>query len=173
MKPSYIFNILKLLVWVLFIGFCIRTGSIFLNSFIGFFFVPEAAEDLYDGLDLSGILDVNPVQYILFSLLLILESGLKAFLFYHLIKIMSKINISHPFSELVAQIIGRMCFTALYIGAINIMIGAYVTWLDRNSLAVSFENDASAFLVMAGILYVIMQIFKRGLELQSENELTV
>ncbi|WP_103924999.1 DUF2975 domain-containing protein [Algoriphagus boritolerans] len=36
-----------------------------------------------------------------------------------------------------------------------------------------FWDDYSAFLMMAAVVFVIAQIFKKGLELQSENDLTV
>ncbi|MBK6785530.1 MAG: DUF2975 domain-containing protein [Saprospiraceae bacterium] len=36
-----------------------------------------------------------------------------------------------------------------------------------------YWNDIAAFLMMAAILFVISQIFRKGIELQNENDLTV
>jgi preprotein translocase subunit SecF len=43
---------------------------------------------------------------------------------------------------------------------------------DVNQLN-KYWTDASAFIFMAAIIVIIDTIFKRGIELQSENELTV
>jgi hypothetical protein len=36
-----------------------------------------------------------------------------------------------------------------------------------------YWDDTAAFLMMAAIIFVISQIFKKGIELQNENDLTV
>jgi hypothetical protein len=36
-----------------------------------------------------------------------------------------------------------------------------------------YWDDTAAFLMMAAIIFVISQIFNKGIELQRENELTV
>jgi hypothetical protein len=40
----------------------------------------------------------------------------------------------------------------------------HISWIGEN---------AGEFLFMAGLVFIISPIFKRGVELQSENELTV
>ncbi len=42
-------------------------------------------------------------------------------------------------------------------------------------MVIKFELDcgSSEFLFMAGIIFIIALIFKRGVEIQSENELTI
>ena len=36
-----------------------------------------------------------------------------------------------------------------------------------------FWADSEAFIIMAAIIYIIAQIFKKGIEIQNENELTI
>ena len=36
-----------------------------------------------------------------------------------------------------------------------------------------FWVDSEAFIIMAAVVYIIAQIFKRGVDVQQENELTV
>jgi hypothetical protein len=36
-----------------------------------------------------------------------------------------------------------------------------------------YWSDTAAFLMMAAILFIISQVFKKGIELQNENDLTV
>ena len=37
----------------------------------------------------------------------------------------------------------------------------------------AFWSDSEAFILMSAIIYVIATIFKRGIELQNENDLTI
>ena len=49
----------------------------------------------------------------------------------------------------------------------NIQNGYEVSHVEK------YWNDTAAFLMMAAILFIISQVFKKGIELQNENDLTV
>ena len=65
----------------------------------------------------------------------------------------------------------------------NILIAIWVTALLYNIFGGYINKttdkellqiiDADNFLFMAGLVFIITQVFKRGMEIQSENELTV
>ena len=71
----------------------------------------------------------------------------------------------------------QISYVALEIGIFAILIKAYCKWLTKNGITITNFNDfiggGAGFLFMAGIVFVIGQIFKRGIEMQSENELTI
>ena len=67
----------------------------------------------------------------------------------------------------------RISIVALEIGILAIISNAYAKWLMKSGVEVIYESNSTEFLFLAGIVFVIAQIFKRGLEIQNENELTV
>lgn len=173
MKATTVLDILKVVSWILFIGMCIRTGAMIISFLVSLFVNTQAAGDIYLGLDLSELMDYNKWHYMVMAVLIIAVSGLKAYLFYWVIKIISKINFTNPFSEYNGKTIFRMSGIALQIGILAVAIKSYAQWLSKNQVLISYRGESSDFLYLAGILFVIGYIFKRGIELQSENELTV
>ena len=173
MKATTVLDILRVVSWILFIGLCIRTGAMIISFFVSLFINAQAAGDIYLGLNLSELMDYNKWHYIVMAVLIIALSGLKAYLFHWVIKIISKINFTNPFSEHNGKIIFIMSSIALQIGILAVALKSYTQWLSKNLVVISYRGESSDFLYLAGILFVIGYIFKRGVELQSENELTV
>lgn len=170
---TQILLLLKIFTWIIFIGLCIKTGALAISFFVSLFFNPEAAKNLYLAYNLHDLHAYSLYHYISFSAFLIIISALKATLFYLVLKIFTKINLVHPFSSDVASSIKKMSYIALEIGILGIIFNGYAQWLMHRSIEVNHQDSNTEFLFMAGILFVIAQIFKRGIELQSENELTV
>lgn len=173
-KTETIFIITKILTWIVFIGLCIKTGSLIVSFFVSLFVNPEAAQDLYLGLDLSSIQEYDQWHYICSVSLLIFFTGLKAYLAYLVLKIFLKFNLEHPFSTEVANLINCIARTALSAGLFAIIMDGYGEWLaNKDILGISLDDGGTEFLFLAGIIFIIAQVFKKGVELQSENELTV
>ena len=74
----------------------------------------------------------------------------------------------------VAKKLENIAYQLLGIWVVGIMGKVYIEWLSKNTgvdlNGVSIGDD---FLFIAGIVYIISQIFKRGIEIQEENQLTV
>jgi hypothetical protein len=108
---------------------------------------------------------------------IVLLALLKAYLFYLVVNLFSKLNFVAPFSTDIAKIIEKISYEAFSIAILSIITKQYAKRLIQNGYELSdtstYWNDTAAFLMMAAIVYVISQIFKRGIELQQENDLTV
>jgi hypothetical protein len=102
---------------------------------------------------------------------------LKAFLFYEVIKLIGKLDLQKPFSEFVSLQINRISEFTLSIGVISIVAKEVVKNIAQKGYDVNQSNDywtdGFAFILMSAVLFIIATIFKRGIELQSENDLTV
>jgi len=173
MRTNQILDILKVVAWIVFIGLCIKTGALLTSFVVSVFVSPMAAADLYMGLDLAELFIFNRWHYISMALLTIIISGLKAYLFFWVIRITGRINFTNPFSDHVAGLILKISGISFQIGLTAIITQAYAKSLDKKQLHFSYEAGGAEFLILAGILYVIFAIFKRGIELQKENELTI
>ena len=105
---------------------------------------------------------------------------MKAWIFYLIIKILhdKKLNIAQPFNKTVRRFILKVSFMTLLIGLFSAWGVKYSEWLIKQGVKIPDIQylrlgGADVWLFMSVILFVIAQIFKRGIEIQTENELTV
>jgi len=172
-KTTELLSLMKILSWIIFIGLCIKTGAILISFGVSLFVNEGAAENLYLGLNLSGLHDFSMVHYVLIVPLLVSLTALKAYLFFLVTRIFSNINLEQPFSLPVSHLISRISYIALGSGLIAMAAFGYSEWLAGKGLEIPIHWNASEFLFMAGIIFVIALLFQRGIEIQSENELTI
>src|SRR5690349_992772 len=115
MKPTtkVILTILHVVSWIIFLGLCIKTGAFLYSFFVSLAINPDAAKNLYMGLNLSNIYYFDKGYYIVLASSIIVVSALKALLFYFVVKIFLKINLVKPFSEDVSRLISGIGYVAL------------------------------------------------------------
>lgn len=171
-KTKQILEVLKVLSWIIFIGLCIKTGAI-LISFIVTLLNPEAGGQFYTGEDLSSIYDSGLWKYIAVTSFIIALPALKAYMFFLVIRLLSGINLQQPFSQKVGDLLERISWVALGIGSTGVIANGYIQWLHKSGDQFIYESNSTEFFFLAGIIFIVAQIFKRGLEIQDENELTV
>jgi hypothetical protein len=66
-----------------------------------------------------------------------------------------------------------MSLITFIIGLMSVIGKTYTTYLFGKNYNPNLAWSGKEFLFMASILFVISLIYKRGIELQTENELTV
>ena len=174
---------MRITVWILFIGLCIQAGTLLYSFWVSLFINPEGSKNLDLGLNLSALYAGSIEHYSIMVLLLICLSGLKAYIFYVVIKIFQKINFVHPFSPEIARLIKLIGYVALGTGVLNLAANSYSEWLIENGFAKyalqqyasleKFLGGGAEFILLGGIIFIISQVFNRGIEIQTENELTV
>ena len=168
---------MEVLTWIAFIGLCIKTGALLFTSIMSLFFNPLAAGDLYLGLDLSALYATSQWKYICMLSLIIFLTGQKAYFFFLVTRLFSKFNLKHPFSSSVSSLLMKMSYYALGIGVLVAISIEYFEFLVKqgNELPNLYDylDGVSEYFFMAGIIFIIAQVFKRGLEIQLENELTI
>ncbi len=173
MKTKQVMGIMKVISWVIFIGLCIKAGAIMVSAFVSLFVNQEAAGDLYQGLSLSPLYDFSRGHYSAAVLLIIALLVLKAYLFYLAIKALTGISLDKPFSLNVADLISRISYVSLGTGVLAMLADAYSGWLAKGGVAFQYNWGSPEFLFMGGLIFIIALIFKRGVEIQAENELTI
>ena len=173
-QPSLM--LITVVIWSIFIGLCIQAGAL-LFTFVYSFFNPVAAENLYEGLNLSALLQTNPWYFGGVASVVLFIMGQKAYLFYLMIRIFLKINLVQPFSREVSKLITQISYVAFQIGvAIILASGVFKGMIKRGydlDQVPQLVGNGFEFLLMAALLIAIGMVFKRGVEIQDENELTV
>jgi hypothetical protein len=173
-QPSLM--LITVVIWSIFIGLCIQAGAL-LFTFVYSLFKPIVAQNLYDGLNLSGLLEQNVWYYGGVISIVLYIMGQKAYLFYLMIRVFLKINLVQPFSKEVSQLISSISYVAFQVGVAIILASATFKWMTKRGYELDslpqLVGSGGEFLLMAALLIAIGIIFKRGVEIQSENELTV
>ena len=164
---------MNIIFWIVFIGLCIETGVLLVSLFVTLFINSNGAEDTYMGLDLLDLYNFNVEHYIGVASFSITLSALKAYLAYLVIKLFMKFDLNYPFNEKTASVITQMSHYALSIGVVAIIAENYANRIMRQGLTLQIDWGAEQFLFFAGIIYIIALVFKKGVEIQSENELTI
>ena len=173
-QPSLM--LITVVIWAIFIGLCIQAGAL-LFTFIYSLFKPIVAQDLFEGLNLSALREQNLWYYGAIISIVIFIAGQKAYLFYLMIRIFLKINLVHPFSKEVSKLISSISYLAFQIGVAIIFASGYFKWMVTRGYDLDrvpgIVGGGGEFLLMAALLIAIGIVYKKGVELQSENELTI
>ena len=179
-STKQILQILYILSWILFIGICIQAGGFIFNTFFTLAINPVDAHYFWKQVDLSNLYAYDSGYFLTETTLMSIVAILKALLFYLIIKILhdKKLNMSQPFNREMGRFLFNIAYLALGIGLFSSWGSNYAEWLVSKGVSmpdVRYLNlgGADVWLFMSVILFVIAQIFKRGIEIQSENELTV
>lgn len=172
-KTNNVLNVLRIISWIALIGYAIEAGSM-LISFAISLKNPEAASDLYKGLNLSGALDMRLWQYFSAFSLLVAVPILKAAVWYKIMQLLTKLDIIKPFHPSMPKKFENIAYDLFAISMLIFLSNSYNKYLNKfaDSLLPT-SHTVESYLFMAALVYVLSQIFKKGIELQSENELTV
>lgn len=173
---NFVFKGLKIVAWIIFVGLCIETGGLIVN-FIFSLYNPEFVQNLYQKLDLSEM--YNRSQWAFFGMysFILIISILKALLFYVVIILVTKINLSKPFNNFVSRKILQISYYTLSIGLLSYIAQQVAKNLQHHGYIIDTLNqfwaDSQAFILMAAVIYVIAIIFSKGVEYQEELDETV
>ncbi|RYY52537.1 MAG: DUF2975 domain-containing protein [Chitinophagaceae bacterium] len=179
-KSVYLRIALTILSWIIFIGVSIEAGGFLFNMFYFLFAGPEGPGFFYNHLELRPLFQYDKGHFIVMTGLMSLVAMLRATLFYVIIQMITRkdLSLSSPFNPLARKYIVINAWIAIVIGFFSKYGTDYATWLGTKGIGLpSVEQmrlgGADVWLFMGVTLFVIAQVFKRGIELQAEHDLTV
>jgi hypothetical protein len=182
MKTEKILNVLRIIAWIGYVGWLIIFGILIIMTFFGFLnFDSEFAKWPKISIQASEITlkifqKKYPIQFIAFLGLVILETFLVLKIWEVAKNALTDINLKKPFSYATAAMIEKISFLIFSIWLLELVQTAYGRYIQTlfNDITEKFSLSTEfSYLFISGIIYLISQIFKRGVELQEENELTV
>lgn len=173
---NFVFKGLKVVAWIIFVTLCIDAGGLIVN-FIFSLYNPEFVHKLYQNLDLSEMYKRSKWAFFGMYNFILIIAILKALLFYIVIKLITKIDLSKPFNSFVAKQISQISYYTFSIGLLSYIAKQTARNLQHRGYIIDTLNrfwaDSKAFILMAAVLYVIAVIFSKGVEYQEELEETV
>ncbi len=173
-------KVLLVLSWILFIGLCIEAGGIVFNLLYTLTYNPNEARYFWDNVNLSSLLTYDKGFFIVLTVLMSIVAILKAIMFYLILHLFhnKNFNIEQPFNLSLKNFISYMAYFALAIGLFSYWGTRYTNWFVQNGVEMPELQHlkfagADVWIFMGIVLLVISQIVKRGVELQTENDLTI
>ena len=171
-KTEHVLIFMKIVAWIAFFSFVVEIGA-YLYVYILSFWNPEAAGNFYHDINLYDLSQSSVAKYSIVVFFMILTSALKAMVWWLVVKLIRKIKIANPFTKEVAGKLEKMSYTLFAIWVLGVTGGGFTAWLGELAGTLNDSWNHGTYLFMAGLVFIISQIFKRGIEIQSENELTV
>jgi hypothetical protein len=165
--------VMQVFTWIAFVGFCIETGATAFTVLMSVTFNASAASDLYLGFSLSTLLEHSLWLYVAATSFKLAVLVLKVALLWQVIRLFKAFKLEQPFSLAVSEMIVKISHIALSAGILALVADGYYQWLHHRDLADRLQWGSGEFLMLAGILFIVAQVFKKGVELQQDNELTV
>lgn len=174
-----ILNVLNIISWIIFIGLCIEAGGILFNTIFAVY-KPVVAQHFWNGADLSQLYASDKGHFIVQTSLMAIVAMMKAAIFYLVVKFFydKKFNIAKPFNPELTNLVFNITYLCLGAGFFSYWAINYAKWITERGIQMPDIHQlridgADVWIFMAVVLFVIAQIFKKGTEMQNENDLTV
>jgi hypothetical protein len=180
LDTNFILRILYFLAWLIFVGLSIEAGGFITNTVGTAFLEPEVAGRLWKQVDLSSLYNYDRGYFYLVSVHMCVAAVLKAILFYCIIHAIhgKNINPAQPFSPAMGRLLFRLSYLSIFIGIVSLSGIRYSEWLATKGVTMPEARfmklgGADVWFFMGIIIFVIGQLFKKGIEMQAEQDLTV
>jgi hypothetical protein len=171
MKTERILKIMKFFSWFAFIGLMIKAGAILVTYLLSIGNA-EVSKNLYEGLNMYQYRTYSFIQYSFIIAYKVLLFASEAYIAYLVIKLLQKLNIKQPFNVDVQKLMQQISNSIFYLWILAIVHNMHTQIIGKKH---DFEMDliSSDFVFLSLIIFIFAQIVKRGIEIQSENDLTI
>jgi hypothetical protein len=171
-RTGQVLTVMNILAWITFFGLCIKAGAM-LTSYVVSMVNEAAAKNLYMGLDLHYLRQYDQWYYTGIAILMIAIVILQAWIAFFVIKVLSKIKLSSPFTMEISRLLEKISYMILLTWVAAQLLNGNLKWLSENVSGLEQHYTSGDFIFLAGVIFIFSQVFRRGVEIQSENELTV
>lgn len=169
---NLVFRGLQIVAWIIFVGLSIEAGGLIVNAIVSIY-RPEFIQNLYQKLDLSTMYNDNKSGFFLVYSFILSIAILKAHLFYIVVSLMQRLDLRKPFNTFAARQIMRLSYFTLSIGFLSYLAKKVTLQSAVSEQLNPFWEDGQAFILMGAVIFIIAIIFKKGVDIQNESDLTV
>ena len=178
-STTQILKALHVFAWIIFIGLCIETGGIIFNTIYAMY-KPIVAQHFWNGADLSALYDADKGRFLTQAFFMIIVAMFKTTIFWLIIKLFNdkKFSIARPFNNDVTSMVFNIAYLCLGAGIFSVWGSNHIIWMQGKGINMPGADvlkisGGDVWLFMAVVLYVIGQVFRKGIELQNENDYTI
>lgn len=171
MEAKKTLKILHIACWALCIGIAMKAGGI-LISFGVSLKNPEAVKNLYKGLNLQNIYQLSIKHYSLFVIGKITFLVTQAYIAYLMARFLKHFNIAKPFNSKLLVPLNSINLSILLLWFLTILHNIQLVYLEKLH-KILYPLVSSDFILLSGVVLILSTLFKKGIEIQQENELTI
>jgi len=173
-KTEKILTVLHILAWIAMIGYAINCGSQVI-TFVVSLINPDTTKQIPGVVqNLFNLHQSDNTHYVSAMSFVIALSAMSVNLWYLVITLLSKLNINSPFTIDVTRKLEKIAYCLLAIWVVGTIGENYVDWVSKRiGEQLDIISAGNEFLFIAGIVYIISQIFRRGIEIQEEINQTI
>ncbi len=171
-RTTQILAIMNVIAWMAFIGYAINAGAI-LTSYVVSWFNPNASKNMYLQLNKNVLEQYSFLQYTMSISFMFAILCIKAQIALLVTRVLGKVNLENPFKTRVALALEKISYLLITIATLAFLANAHTDWLQKRTGIEGDKLTTQEILVTAGLVFIISQIFRRGVELQAESDLTV
>ncbi len=175
MKTTTVLTFAKILALLGGINYSIEFGAQ-LTNLIASFINHEWAKHTYQvDLNIFNIREQSTIYYVFGMLLTLSASALKATIWYVLYSLLLKLKFQSPFMMEVERKLEQIAYLMFGVWIVaGFFWKTYIYYLSKETgTQLPIKDNVDEYIFFAGIVYIISQIFKRGIEIQEENQLTI
>lgn len=174
------YKVLQVFAWLIFVGLCIQAGGFLFNLVYVLFINAGGAANFWEGMDFSMLYGYDKGYFVVITGLMVLMAVLKALIFFQIINgfVKKKFTLDRPFTGVMMEFISTTAFLSLAIGILARIGGKIVTHLQKQGVTLPDSKQltidgAEVWIFMGVLLWLSVKIFRKGMELQAENDLIV
>jgi hypothetical protein len=171
-KTQRILVVMNILAWIAFIELIVAAGAILISYGVSTQ-NPIAAKNLFMGMNYYLLRQADLWKYTGLVAFVVFFLVIKAYIAWLVIKVLSKIRLENPFTIDIATRLERISYFIFGAAVMTFFYSTYIEWLLTTFPLLPEKFIPGEFLSLAGVVFIIAQIFKRGVEIQAENDLTV
>lgn len=165
------FKIMQIIAWALCIILLLDAAMTTITYFISIG-KANAAKTLPLGIDFYAYRQYSFAHYTFLVGYKVIIYCTRAYIAFLITGILGKLNIAKPFNEDVVKLTQKISYAIVCVWFVSMVHNIHEGILERCcGLVANYISIDSIFL--AFIVGILVQMFKRGVEFQSENELTV
>ena len=171
-KTVRLLKFMRIVSWVIFVGLLIQTGT-YLVKYLLNLAEPDKAILTFDRIDVSAILEYSFMDYSVQVLMAVASFGINALIWYQLIKVFSELDINNPFGIDLVKKLEMISYILAGSAAISFFYNMHTEIIMLHIDGFYGLEVPNTSILIAVVVYIISQIFRRGVEIQNENKLTV
>ncbi len=171
-RTETILVVMNVLAWITFIGLMVEAGAILVSYGVSIA-NPKGAMKLYKGLNWYSLRQYDFWHYTGIVSMKAAILCVEAYASFLVIKVLSTIKLTNPFTMEVAKRLEKIAYTLLLAWVAVMIYNGQLRWLSKEVTGLEANRLSPDFIFYTGLVFIISQVFKRGVEIQSENELTV
>lgn len=171
-RTQQVLAVMKFLVYMSIVWFFLKLAGVSFSILV-WLLKNEPVQSMVFIPDWFELRLTNPGFFIITVLLTILIGALKISVWIMVLRLLKKIEIKNPFNTDVTRKLEQISYILFTIWVALVSAHGFFAWLGDKAGELNDSWNHGPYLFIAGLVFIISQVFKRGVELQSENDLTV